>query len=262
MKKIFTAYTDGSFNRSRNTYGYAAVLIGPDKKEYAYSASGSSQSKYWNVAGEIEAAKLAVEKAKELGAEQLTICHDYEGVGKWPTGAWKAKNPYTKEYVRYIKKCDLKITFRHVKGHSGNKYNEMADSLATAAAGGRNISLPETTYEEKLKPQNKSGQIKELCEKYKTTETCMRNIIVFKSKDKRVFKDYMRLKVGGKDSWSKMLLEELLVGAPDEMIDAMEAEGLTERDAASALRWFHRGLKWEDAVKKVLVDLEVRENCR
>ena len=53
--------------------------------------------------------------------KKLTIYYDYEGIGKWATGEWKAKNKITQGYRDYIKqvKDKLELHFVHVKGHSG-----------------------------------------------------------------------------------------------------------------------------------------------
>ena len=48
---------------------------------------------------------------------------------------WKANLDMTKAYKSYIRECrkNMRINFVKVKGHSGDKYNDMADALAKAA---------------------------------------------------------------------------------------------------------------------------------
>lgn len=47
---------------------------------------------------------------------------------------WKRKNQYTQAYSDFVDKYkDTVVDFIHVKGHSGNKYNDMADMLAGQA---------------------------------------------------------------------------------------------------------------------------------
>jgi ribonuclease HI len=76
----------------------------------------------------------------------LTVVHDYEGVGAWLEGRWKAKNPIVAEVVAacrgLIEAGGLRVTFRHQRGHESTfagrndfaKYNARADKLATDAA--------------------------------------------------------------------------------------------------------------------------------
>ena len=90
-----------------------------------------------NVAGEIEGAKLAMQFCIDNHIEEIDIYYDYEGVEKWCTGAWKTNKSGTISYKQFydeIKKS-VKVSFNKVKGHSGNKYNDVADRLAKDALG-------------------------------------------------------------------------------------------------------------------------------
>ena len=58
-----------------------------------------------------------------------------KNIAIWASGSWQAKNEYTQDYVRYVEKYseDMEITLIKVKGHSCNKYNDVADRLARDA---------------------------------------------------------------------------------------------------------------------------------
>ena len=80
-------------------------------------------------------AKTAIDYCLENGIDDIEIYHDYEGVGKWADGLWKANNPLTQGYKQFIADARriMSIRFIKVKAHAGNKYNEMADKLAKQA---------------------------------------------------------------------------------------------------------------------------------
>ena len=67
----------------------------------------------------------------------VTIYQDYESVAKRATGEWKAKKPGTIAYREFCAAAAKYIRFRFVKvkGHSGDKYNDLADRLAKDALG-------------------------------------------------------------------------------------------------------------------------------
>ena len=90
-----------------------------------------------NVAGEIKGAEAAMRYAVEHGYSQITIYHDYEGIARWCTGDWRANKSGTQAYKAYYDSISdrLQVRFEKVKGHSGDKYNDMADRLAKQALG-------------------------------------------------------------------------------------------------------------------------------
>lgn len=130
------AYVDGSYDVATGNYASGAVILVDGKtvelsKLYTDDAGG----KLRNVAGEIKGAELAIEYCKKQGIDSVVIYHDYLGVGKWADDEWKANLDMTKAYKSYIRECrkNMRINFVKVKGHSGDKYNDMADALAKAA---------------------------------------------------------------------------------------------------------------------------------
>lgn len=130
------AYVDGSYDVATGNYASGAVILVDGKtvelnKLYTDDAGG----KLRNVAGEIKGAELAIEYCKKQGIDSVVIYHDYLGVGKWADDEWKANLDMTKDYKSYIRECrkNMRINFVKVKGHSGDKYNDMADALAKAA---------------------------------------------------------------------------------------------------------------------------------
>lgn len=133
-----SAYTDGSFNEPIQKWGYGVILIDSENgSEFEFSGSGGEDSETRNIAGEIHGAVRAVKEALLLGYTSITIHHDYEGVGKWATHEWRAKQDLTRWYVKTIQEYGqkIKIQFQHVPAHTGVQYNERVDGLAKIACG-------------------------------------------------------------------------------------------------------------------------------
>ena len=137
-KDTAVAYVDGSFNVDTMVYGYGVVMMYHGREEY-YKGSGNEEnmSAMRNVAGEILGATYAMKYAYDHDIKNLVIYHDYEGIARWCLGEWKTNKletqTYKNKYQEYSKKVN--ISFVKVKGHSGDKYNDLADALAKEAAG-------------------------------------------------------------------------------------------------------------------------------
>ena len=101
---------------------------------YAYT-DGSFNEKYRTTGGEILAAIGAIKYAEILGINSLHIYHDYEGVGAWAKGEWKANKTATKGYVRFINDSDIITEFTRVNAHTGIEENEKADLIAKYSVG-------------------------------------------------------------------------------------------------------------------------------
>ncbi len=133
------AYVDGSFHLQKKMFAYGAVIF-YHEKEYRFAGSDADAelAEMRNVAGEIRGAEKAMAFALEQGAKVLHIYHDYEGIARWCTGEWQAKKMGTQQYRAFYqnaRKQGLVVQFHKVKGHSGDKYNDLADQLAKEALG-------------------------------------------------------------------------------------------------------------------------------
>lgn len=132
------AYVDGSYDASSKAFSYGMVLF-HDGKELHFSErfDDSGLAQMHNVAGELKGAEAAMRYCLENDIPDITIYHDYEGIAKWCSGEWQAKKPGTIAYADYYKKASarVKIRFVKVRGHSGDRYNDMADRLAKSALG-------------------------------------------------------------------------------------------------------------------------------
>ncbi len=136
-------YTDGSFDGDRRIGGFAAVFVEESIVVGSLSGRCTKDPALRNIGAEIEAAEVAITTAIERGYKVIDIIHDYTGVGCWADQTWQANNPVTQCYVQFIwdarKKADIR--FFHVKGHSGNEFNERADFLAALGADGDSTTV-------------------------------------------------------------------------------------------------------------------------
>ena len=134
---VLSAYVDGSFDKETARFAYGCIMLDGDTTVAMMSAADDDPelASMHNVAGEIKGAEAAIQFCLDHGVKELTIFHDYEGIAKWPLGLWKANKLGTQAYRDFYKEAvkSMKITFVKVKGHSGNKYNDMADKLAGSA---------------------------------------------------------------------------------------------------------------------------------
>lgn len=134
-----TAYVDGSFNAATQVYGSGAVVFFEGKEEpYLISQAGDTPAfaKSRNVAGEVVAAALVMNGCRDLpNIEELTIYYDYNGIRCWYERTWKANSVVARTYLASVRDLGFKVTFKKVKAHSGDTFNDMADELAKKACG-------------------------------------------------------------------------------------------------------------------------------
>lgn len=137
-KNRAVAYVDGSFDSKSGDFACGAVLfLGGEELTFSERFHDPEMAAMHNVAGEIMGALTVIRYCLERGVPALEIHHDYEGVGRWADGSWKANKPGTQ---RYAAEClaaaqRMRLSFVKVRGHSGDTYNDMADGLARSALG-------------------------------------------------------------------------------------------------------------------------------
>lgn len=132
------AYVDGSYFQETGEFSYGMIIL-QNGREHRFSQKLEDKelAQMHNVAGEIKGAEAAMRYALENRIKKVIIYHDYEGIAKWCTGEWKANRAGTQAYRDFYQtiKDKIQIEFVKVRGHSNNKYNDIADELAKAALG-------------------------------------------------------------------------------------------------------------------------------
>ncbi|MDA9073358.1 ribonuclease HI [Pelagibacteraceae bacterium] len=137
----YTIYTDGACSGNPGPGGWGAVIF--DEKEKQYNISGNVKDTT-NNRMELMAPIMALKKIKSMSNVMIFTDSTYvkngitEWIKKWEKNGWKSssKKP-VKNKDLWIKLNDLcqknKVQWKWIKGHSNNKYNNLADDLATEA---------------------------------------------------------------------------------------------------------------------------------
>ena len=132
------AYVDGSYNINTCEFSFGAVMfIDGEMLTFSEKFEDSELATMRNVAGEIKGAEFVIRYCEKHNIDSVEIYYDYEGIAAWAEGRWKTNKDGTKAYKALYDELSKKVSVRFVKvkGHSGDKYNDMADSLAKKAAG-------------------------------------------------------------------------------------------------------------------------------
>ena len=137
----YTIYTDGACSGNPGPGGWGAVIFDNENKQKNISGSEENTT---NNRMELSATIMALKEVNKNS--EITIYTDStyvkngitEWVLKWKENGWKNSNKKTVKnkdlWVKLLNLCEKnKISWKWVKGHSTNKYNNLADELATQA---------------------------------------------------------------------------------------------------------------------------------
>lgn len=141
-KDTAVAYVDGSYHNGTKEFSYGAVIAYQGEEfHFSKKIDNKDLASMRNVAGEIKGAECAMQFALDHKCKQIYIYHDYEGIARWCLGEWKTNKEGTKAYREFYLKIakEVEIHFVKVKGHSNDKYNDLADELAKQALGIKGI---------------------------------------------------------------------------------------------------------------------------
>ena len=137
----YVIYTDGACSGNPGPGGWGAIILNEEKNETRISGDVKSTT---NNRMELMAPTMALRKIKKASAIIIYTDSTYlkNGITTWIKN-WE-KNGWISSGKKPVKNKDLwvmlnklskekVIDWKWVKAHAGNKYNEIADRLATDA---------------------------------------------------------------------------------------------------------------------------------
>jgi len=133
-------YTDGACSGNPGKGGWAAIIIDSNLGQSSISGSESNTT---NNRMELMATIMALKKIKNKTEVIIYTDSKYvkdgitDWIKKWKLNNWKnSKNKPVKNkdlWVKLDNSCQkLKVNWKWVKAHAGNKYNNLVDKLAVS----------------------------------------------------------------------------------------------------------------------------------
>ena len=133
-------YTDGACSGNPGKGGWAAIILDDN---FNHSSISGGEKNTTNNRMELMAPIMALKKIKKKS--EITIYTDSkyvkdgitDWIKKWKVNKWKSSNKKPVKNKDLWMKLDSyclkhKVTWKWVRAHAGNKYNNLADKLAVS----------------------------------------------------------------------------------------------------------------------------------
>jgi ribonuclease HI len=142
--KMPVVYTDGAYSRNPGRGGYAAVIVAPFSRQPLVVSGGETQTT--NNRMEMRAVIEGLNALDSSPSVEVVTDSQYvlkgftEWLPEWIRRGWRTSSK------KPVKNADLwaemataverhgRVTWRWTRGHSGDRFNEMADRIAEALA--------------------------------------------------------------------------------------------------------------------------------
>lgn len=128
---IYEAFVDGSYISGVTGYG-VVIYLGDEIKAKLSGTIPNTQFRQFE--GELKSVIETLKWCSSNDVKKIRINYDYQGIEKFATGQWKARNAVSTAYINFLHSVQTKIEWRHIKSHTGNIKNDKADFLAKQAA--------------------------------------------------------------------------------------------------------------------------------
>lgn len=131
----YICYTDGAYSSKLNQGGIGIVFLKENIEIVRYSQSYKNTT---NNQMELGAIIIALRMIKNPISSLIIYSDSQYCIGCATLGWQRKKNKklweeFDKQLIRVKDLCP-DIKFEHIKGHNGNKYNELCDKLAVSAS--------------------------------------------------------------------------------------------------------------------------------
>lgn len=130
MKQI-SIFTDGAYSTTRKVMGYAYVVLADNKKIHSsFNGEPGGTNNRAEILSVIEALSYIKEGLYKDLIKEVIIYSDSMYVIGTMTQNWKRNTNNDLWNTLDNLKEGILIHWKHVKGHEGDKYNELCDALA------------------------------------------------------------------------------------------------------------------------------------
>ncbi|MCC7160649.1 ribonuclease HI [Candidatus Nomurabacteria bacterium] len=151
MENKITIYTDGAARGNPGPAGWGVVIFLGDKIHELGGRSCHATNNQMELTAPIEALKYLKQNTQVYDIEIMSdskyvILGITEWIFNWQKNNWRnaAKKPVVNQELweeLYDLTKDLKIKWAYVKGHSGDKWNDRVDEIATSFADDDPVEL-------------------------------------------------------------------------------------------------------------------------
>lgn len=276
----YVIYTDGGCDvNPGGNGGYGVVIL---KNNAVIKKISGGYSITTNNRMEMMAAIKALESIPEK--QKVKLMSDSQYLVRTMNGEYsKKKNLDLWKILDDLVRKQSSVIFVWVKGHVGNQYNEICDTLATEGIAKQDSPIDEGYNGEVRQKDDKKEKIAlkvtgtkmfgriiapdEIAELYNDNipdgymnEQCVKLIKDFKERKNDSFNAYAKLKTGGSDGFSSFKGQILTDAIDNEKILDFMKTALPLKEAEAAARWYLRGLTVQQAINKVCADMEISSN--
>ena len=147
-------YTDGSSRGNPGPGGFGAILMWGDKRKEISAGYRKTTNNRMELLGVITALESLRKKNIPLtiytDSQYIVKAVQEKWLDKWIRTNFAGGKKNKDLWIRFFNLAkDYQITFKWVKGHADNPFNNRCDILATTAADGQNLLVDEE-YEREM----------------------------------------------------------------------------------------------------------------
>jgi ribonuclease HI len=134
----FDIYTDGSYHRNSDSGGWSAVIISGGKKLELLGGEEKTSSERMEMISVVEALSFLKKRTKvRIFTDSASIVDAFEKkhLERWRKNGWRNRKnklvPNRDLWKKIHALCNYhRVEFFHVRGHSGDEFNERCDRAA------------------------------------------------------------------------------------------------------------------------------------